>query len=346
MRRTRDGRTQRGARVLAARISRRRVLSIAAATAGLAAAVAAGIAPRATLHRWRGRALGADASIALHHPDATAARRLLDACVAEIGRLERVFSLYREDSALVRLNRAGRLKSPPLDLVRLLSECRAFSVATDGAFDATVQPLWRLYAQHFARSDADPRGPSERQLAGARALVDYRAVNVEAGEIVFAHRGMSVTLNGVAQGYITDRVADLLRDGGLDSALVHLGETRAIGPRPEGRPWRIAVPDPLAPERPARVVDVESKAVATSGGYGTPFDRDGRHHHLFDPGTGTSANHYMSVSVIAARATTADALSTALAVTSPDRTRACLRRVGCLTAIFVRPDHRVVTLSG
>ena len=305
--------------------TRRRFIAIAAA-AGLPLVAAPAGAATARLHRWSGIALGAAAEIVLHDADAARARRLIARCVAEIDRLEDVFSLYRADSALSRLNRAGRLPAPPLELVALLAEARLYSARTEGAFDATVQPLWHLHAAHFARPGADPSGPGGADVARAQALVDYRAVAVAAREIRFARPGMAVTLNGIAQGYITDRVAALLQDAGMTDVLLDIGETRALGRHPDGRPWRIGLRRAAAPETVGRTVALAEGAVATSAGIASPFDASGRHHHLFDPVSGRPADGAGQVSVIAPRATMADALSTALAVLPPARTAACAAR--------------------
>ena len=306
--------------------TRRRFLAIAAAAAGLPLAATGAHAEAAHLHRWSGIALGASAEIVLHDPDATRARRLIARCVAEIDRLEDVFSLYRPESALSRLNRDGRLAAPPLELVALLAEARSYSVRTEGAFDVTVQPLWRLHAAHFALPGADPQGPAKADLARARALVDYRAVDIEPSEIRFARPGMAVTLNGIAQGYITDRVATLLQDAGMADVLLDIGEVRALGRHPDGRPWRVGLRRAAAPATLARTLALAGRAVATSAGIASPFEPTGRHHHLFDPATGRPASSTGQVSVIAPRATMADALSTALAVASPARAAAYAAR--------------------
>lgn len=191
-------------------------------------------------YTWRGAALGAEAHIILHHRERAAAEAAVRAAVAEIDRLEADFSLFRSDSAVSRLNREGRLEAPSLDMLRLLDESRTWSERSGGAFDITVQPLWRLYAEHFAgRADAEP--PSPAAVARALALVDYRKVAIAADRVTLAP-GMAVTFNGIAQGYITDRVADLLRDQGWSHVLIALGEMRALGPRGDGRPWAVAVP--------------------------------------------------------------------------------------------------------
>ncbi|MHA7061758.1 FAD:protein FMN transferase [Azospirillum argentinense] len=324
--------------------TRRRFLGIAAAAAGLALLPGGLRAAGVPVRTWRGVALGADSVLQLAHPDPAEADRLIALCLEEVARLERVFSLYRTDSALARLNRDGVLDAPPADLVRLLSEAAAFSRRTDGAFDPTVQPLWQLYAGHFARPGADPAGPPEAVLRAARELVDHRKLRVEPGRVAFAGRGMAVTLNGIAQGYVTDRVSERLRAEGMTEVLVDLGEIRALGHHPSGRPWSVGLADPLVDGRNAGTLEIADRAVATSGGYGTPFDPAGRFTHLFDPATGGCAREWLAVTVLAPDATTADALSTALSVAPEARAAVLLDRFPGTAARLTRRDGSVLAL--
>ncbi|HYH17434.1 MAG TPA: FAD:protein FMN transferase [Azospirillum sp.] len=330
-------------------LSRRRFLTISAAAAGVALLPGALLSSpvRAAIagpHVWRGAALGADAAIQLHHPDPAQADRLIRLCLEEVARLEKVFSLYRADSALARLNRDGELHDPPGDLVRLLEEAVAWGRRSAGAFDVTVQPLWQLYAGHFARPGADPAGPPAAAVEAARRLVDHRALRVSAERISFARRGMAVTLNGIAQGYVTDRVAERLRAEGMTRVLVDLGEIHALDGHPDGRPWTVGLEDPLR-GGPGATLAVENRAVATSGGYGTRFDAAGRFTHLFDPASGRSAARWAAVTVLASDATTADALSTALSVLPEDRAAGLLRGRSDLAARLTRHDGGVFTLG-
>ncbi|MDP6952707.1 MAG: FAD:protein FMN transferase [Alphaproteobacteria bacterium] len=298
----------------ASHISRRRALTIMGAVAGLPLSPSLGARAAAPLVTWEGSALGAPARITLAHPDRAAAERLFERCVAEIRRLEALFSLHVADSEISRLNREGMLDAPALDTVYLLSEAKRFGEVTDGAFDISVQPLWRLYAEHFTANPGSNEAPDTAAVDAARALVDFRAIEVDNSRVAFARPGMAVTLNGIAQGYITDKVAALLRSEGIANVLLDLGENIAIDGHPEGRPWRIGLIDPFAPQDYDDVVEIENRAVATSGGYGTMFGADPRNHHLFSPANGMSANHHASVSVLADKAMTADALSTGLFV--------------------------------
>lgn len=310
-------------------LSRRRFIALSAAFAGTAAWPWTAMAKPAPLVEWRGVALGASASLRLAHPDRAAGRALLRRCVEEIERLERIFSLYREDSAVCRLNRAGALQGPPLELVELLSYAGRVSALTGGAFDVTVQPLWQRLRAHFQAADPDPDGP---RLDDVLPLVDWRSLSVSAARLAFARPGMAVTLNGIAQGYITDRVADLLRREGMTSVLVDLGEVRALGGRPDGTPWRAGLAAAEGSGQIARRLDLADAALATSGGYGMIFDAAGRHSHLVDPRSGRALPAGRSVSVLAPQATVADAASTALSFLPSGEAAGILRRLGAAAA--------------
>jgi thiamine biosynthesis lipoprotein len=328
--------------------TRRRVLTVlaAACTLPLACGRTLAASPDA-VSVWRGSVMGALASLELVHPDRAHARAALAQCVAEIARLESIFSLYRADSALSRLNAAGELREPPQELVELLAFSLSLAAASAGAFDPSVQPLYRLYADHAAHPSA--ASLSAAAIRQVLRRVDYRRVELDAARIGFRGHGMALTLNGVAQGYITDRIAERLRRDGFTDVLVDLGEARALGRRSDGRPWQAAVRDPRDPERtrlrlPLGEDPGMAAALATSAGSGTPFGADPQVHHLLDPHTGRSANHHRSVSVGAPRATVADGLSTALAIVPPQDAAGLLRRYPGARAYFIEPDDRLSVL--
>ena len=290
----------------------------------------ASTATRTPAVHWQGIALGARAGIEIHHPDPERARRLANTAQQEIHRLERIFSLYRSDSALVQLNREGRLDAPPLELLSLLSRAAAWHRHTQGAFNIALQPLWQVYARHFADPRADPAGPPAGDIAAAKALADPHAIETTPAEIRFRRRGMAVTLNGIAQGYITDRVADRLRDAGLRHVLVQLGEIRALGRHPDDRPWQVGL-EPFRDLAAGRQ-EIVDMAVATSERVGMAFDAAARFGHILDPhadnpawrrplaGAGTARSRAPGIaaaSVIARKASDADALSTALVAGLP-----------------------------
>lgn len=305
--------------------SRRKVIALCAAAGG-AALVPFGAQPRAgsePLVEWTGISLGAVSTIRLAHPDRRAGYELLHRAVAEARRLEAIFSIYRVDTALSELNRTGVLVAPPSELVHLLHLCDEMWHTTDGAFDASVQPIWRCYADHFSASNANPEGPPSHKLAEAVDLTGWSNVSFNRDRISFARRGMALTLNGIAQGYITDRVIEILRADGITSSLADMGEIRTIGKRPDGRAWRTEIDT----ETPRNVtLDLVDKAVATTSADGFRFDPNGSCNHLFNPATGRCAGPAVSRTVVAPTAAAADALSTAFALMDRAGTRRVLER--------------------
>lgn len=315
-------------------VTRRRLIAIAAMAGGtalLGGRRAMADAPIAPI-RWQGSALGAQVSIEIHHPDRTKAGRLVHQCVQDVRRLEQQFSLYQPDSAIRALNRTGALASPDADMVALLNASLDFAALTDGAFDPTVQPLWDLYAAHFTQSDPAPEGPSMDRLAEALSKVGYRHLKVSPDRIALLKPGSAITLNGIAQGYATDRVTGALRAAGLSTTLVDMGEIRTSGVKPDGAPWRVGLADPDRPGAVSETIGLVDRAVATTAGAGFRFDPAGRFTHLFDPHTGRSPSQYRSVSVIAPTATEADALSTAFSLLPGPRIR---------EIVAARPDVQV-----
>ena len=306
--------------------TRRRCIGIVAAVSAALATPAllrqaAASTPAPPVTAWQGVALGADAQLQIVHPDREKAAELVQRAVAEVRRLEQVFSLYRDDSALVRLNRAGVLRDAPADLLRLLATTLEFSALTGGAFDPTVQPLWVLYAEALRAGRPLPHG---RALRPALARVDWRGVRLDGRDIRLDRPGMQLTLNGIAQGYITDRVTDLLRDAGLGHVLVDMGEVRALAPA-EAPPWRVGLAGDDDARTPLMTLQVRDRAISTSAGAGTVLDAASGLNHIFDPRTGLSPTRWRSLSVQARSATTADALSTAFCLLDADAIRRIAR---------------------
>jgi thiamine biosynthesis lipoprotein len=326
--------------------TRRRAITVLAAAAGLPLLMRANGA-EARLVRWEGTTLGAASTIQLYHKDAAKAQAAIDAALAELARLEAIFSVYRADSAISALNRDGAIAGAPAEFVELLTRALTLAELSDGVYDPTIQPVWQAYFRHFTAGSADEAGPSDAVLRDALALVDWRGVRVDAaaGRVAFDRPGMGLTLNSGAQGFITDRVAAVLRSHGFEQMLVDMGEPRALAAKPDGSAWRIGIADPADPTRAVTHLDVVDRCVSTSGGYGTVFDAQSRFTHLIDPRTGRTAPALAGVSVVAKTATQADGLSTAMLLAAPEKRQALLRAAGGERAIYVTPSGVVATVE-
>ena len=291
------------------RITRRRFLAISAAAAVIPG-TAFGAAP---VTRWQGTALGAGASMTLAGIGEVEAAPVIKRVISEIDRLENIFSLYRAESDLGRLNRTGRLSAPPPELLELLALCGSIHHQTGGAFDPTIQPLWVLHAQAAVMG----RMPSDAEIARARARTGWAGLRFDTDSITSTRPGLSLTLNGIAQGYIADRIADQLRSEGMAGVLVDMGEIHAVGARADGTPWRAGIANPEGGIRPDAVM-LADRALATSAPYGTVLDRAGQIGHIVDPRTGRPGGLWRQVSVSAPRAALADGLSTAFCLMPRD----------------------------
>jgi thiamine biosynthesis lipoprotein len=279
---------------------RRRFLQIAAA-----ALVAPGRSVAET--RWQGRALGADVSVSLSgDPAATGA--ILPRMEALLRGIEAEFSLHDPGSALSHLNRDGRLTPSP-DFRALVVASDEVHNLTGGRFDPTVQPLWRALAE------GRPADPARTALGWDRVRVSARMIRLAPGQ--------ALTFNGIAQGYATDRVRDLLAEAGFAHALINIGEYAAIG-----GPFRLGIEDPTAGLLGHRTLSGTAIATSSPGALSL-----GHQAHILDPKG--AAPRWSSVSVEADTATLADGLSTGLCFLDRDEIAALIRR---------RPDIRSVML--
>lgn len=296
--------------------TRRRVITIFASAAAGAMIGGPARSGRAE-YEWRGTAMGADATILFSGIEPKATQSAIATVEAEIDRLEEALSLFRADSELRRLNREKVLHAPSGDMRRALSLALRIAASSEGLFDPSVQALWEAHIDWFAASP-DAGLPPDSVIARARAAVDWRTILLQPDKIRLGEH-QRLTLNGLGQGYVTDRVADLLYSHGFRNILVDLGEQRAVGPRQGGAPWLVARAN-------ATPIALTCGALATSEGGGCVLGASGAAHHLFDPRTGRSAGYWKKITVHHRSAAVADALSTALYVASGDEIEALLPR--------------------
>jgi thiamine biosynthesis lipoprotein len=332
-----------GARV----VTRRRAIRILAAAAGLPLMIAAvrATAPAAQMFHWQGRVLDDLAELTLWHTDTALCRRIVRKIETEVARYERIFSLYDPQSEISRLNAAGELRKPAPELRALIEESQRFGVLSGGAFDISVQPLWRLYEAHFWSQTHVVPDILARAQEVARELVDFHRIDTGAARIAFAREGMGITLNSVAQGFITDAITDMLRNEGFATAVVDLGEFRTLGVHPDGHPWRIGIRNAPVASGAERVIELADTALAVAGGYGTIFESSGRFHHIFDPQSGASTDALADAAVTAPRATTATALAVATCVLGEERAQALLKTCPGARAIVTRPDGTFASIG-
>ena len=262
------------------------------------------------------RLLGTDAQITIFCDSKEKGEIILDKCFNEAKKLESMFSLYKNDSLISQLNEYGEIHNYPNQFRELLEIALKFSKISNGAFDITVQPLWKLYEDFYTNNNNANKVIKDSEIKNVLKKVDYKKVFIENKKIFFKDENMSITLNGIAQGYITDKVTEILANFGISKTLVNMGEYRALGSKNNGEDWKIGIVNPDQTWSISKILPIQNMSVATSGGYGHFFDRNIKAHHIFNPKSGKNDNFYKSVTVKAKTATIADGLSTTLFATN------------------------------
>lgn len=285
-----------------------------------------------------GHALGSTVTITVFHRDRRSAEKALAEAFTEINRIEDLLSLYRPESQISRLNRDNRLEAPHPYFREVLQASMELSASTGGAFDVTIQPLWKLYFDHAETGTL----PEPAAIREALASVDWKQVRVTADSVELTGRKQAITLNGIAQGFVADKVGEVLSGHGIEHALIDTGEIGSIGSHAEKDAWSIGIKHPREPQELLGLAGLSGRALATSGDYETRFSEDYQLHHLLDPRTGRSPAELASVSVAATTAMEADALSTATFLLGLEKGRALIEATPGADALFVTKDGAVV----
>ena len=330
------------------KVSRRQALRITAA-AGVALAFGGGLGQalleRSASARWTERRiqLGTQVTVTVLHPDRSVARSLVESTFAEIERLESILSRHRPHTPVAMLSRDGVLQDAPAELTEVLSRAIGYGELTNGAFDVTIAPVLDLYRERGAR---DAGLPTMAEIEAARALVDYRALELDGTTISFGRAGMALTLDGIAKGYVVDRAIATLMAGGADRVLVGASGDIATSPGSEGDGWEVAIQDPRDPSGSLGVLRLRGESVATSGDYMQAFTQDRAFHHIIDPRSGRSPDLTAAVTTIAPSAMDADALSTAAFVLGPSDGLALLDSLDGVEGLIVTKEGRQLQTRG
>ncbi len=325
-------------------------LGAGAAMAGAAVSPAALCYAGASL-QWRDRALiafGTTVWLQAGHADAAVAEAGIAAAAAAVQRVDQEMSLFRPDSQVCRLNREGLLLRPDAELVSLLRLARKIAAESSGQFDPTVQPLWALWA----RSHGQGRRPDAAELAAARALVDWRGLQVSDTAIRLARPGMAITLNGIAQGHAADMARAALLRHGVRDALLDTGEWWPMGASRQGGAWQLGVADPRGAKLLGALLGTlpgtlpaDGRALACSSDDKLAFSTDRRDHHILDPRSGYSPTELATVVVAAHSAALADGLTKPMFMGGLNDALALARRWG-VDVLAVDKAGRVVVSKG
>jgi thiamine biosynthesis lipoprotein len=292
---------------------------------------------------WRERNMigfGTTLWIKAAHENVDKLETALNAAVAAIRNVERQMSLYDPESALSRLNAHGVLQQPDVDLTAVLNLSKQVSLRSAGAFDVSMQPLWKVWSQ----AKEESRLPTQRELQQAKRFVNWRAVELSASSVRLNLSGMSLSLNGIAQGYASDKARAALEAHGIQHAVIDAGETSLLGHAPNNQPWSFSIEHAAMGEGKKSeakqdlhlnndkstmpIIVADGRAMATSSDSHTVFSADHKHHHILNPHSGDSPLYWSSATVLAPSCVMADALTKVFFMLPPAQINSAARRWG------------------
>ena len=272
--------------------------------------------------------------------------KTLDAAESRIKELESELSVTLPDSDISKLNSSG---GEPVevseDTLAIVKKAVDTGDITGGALDVTAYPI----VKEWGFTTGNYTIPSESRLNELLPCVDYRRISIDGNKVALP-ADQQIDLGALAKGYTGDEVMTILRDNGAEAAVISLGgNVQTSGKKPDGSSWKVAVRDPFSPETDMCVIEVDEKAVITSGNYERCFTgEDGQNYwHIIDPKDGFPAdNGIVSATIIGNDGLTCDALSTAMFVKGLDGAAELWRSDRSYDMILVTDDQKIFYTEG
>lgn len=274
------------------------------------------------------------------------AEKALEAADKRIHELEKELSVTDEDSDIFRINNSNGFEvTVSEDTTFLINESMNYWNETKGRLDISVYPLvaeWGFTTGEYHVPDTETISKLLNNVNGGNIKISDNTVQIPSDS--------KIDLGAIAKGYTGDQIIEIFRNYEISSALISLGgNVQALGRKPDGSPWRVAIKDPFSPEDNMCVVNVSDKAVVTSGNYERFFtDENGNEYwHIIDPYDGYPAdNGLVSVTVIGESGMRCDALSTALFVAGTTEAKDYLKYYQEVEAVLVTDDARILYTEG
>lgn len=271
------------------------------------------------------------------------------AAFSEFQRLHTLTNNFDENSQLSQINQmAGKSKvvvDP--DLIQIIAFSQEVSEKLGDSFDITVGPLTKLWGIGHKGEYI----PTQAEIDKVLPLVNYHLVQLDPVNhtVYLPKEGMSLDLGGIAKGYATDKVIEILKAKGITSALVNAGgDVRVIGNKPDGKPWRIGVQNPRQADGiSAKLALTQWDTMETSGDYQRFIMKDGiRYSHILNPRTGWQPREVASVTMVNNSSTYGDILSKPIFVLGVERGLEILKKFPGTEAVIVTMDGKIIVTPG
>ena len=267
-------------------------------------------------HKRKLSMLGSPLEITVVAKDTIQGNQYIDLAITEVKRIEYLISDWIPSTQISQVNKNAGSKPVKVDkeVFDLVGRAIKVSQITSGAFDisyASMDKIWKFDGSMKAM-------PTEEAIKKSVSKIGYKNIILDSKEqtIFLKNEGMKLGLGGIGQGYIADKVKELLFSKGCTSGIVNVsGDINAWGRQPDGNPWTVGIVNPLNKNKVFATFPLEDSAVETSGNYEKYVIFNGiRYSHIIDPRTGYPAQGVVSVSVFAKQTEIADALATGIFV--------------------------------
>ncbi|MHC4140260.1 MAG: FAD:protein FMN transferase [Planctomycetota bacterium] len=262
--------------------------------------------------------MGTVFEVTIYAADKYIAEKAFNDVFQEINRLDYLMSNYKKESVLSELNKNASAEPTVCnkELANVIEQSLQYSEITDGAFDITIGPLMKKWG--FFKKQG--RIPGKEELASVLESVSYKNIIIEekakkslakdpvtVKTVFFKNTGTQIDLGGIGKGYAVDRAASVLKQNGINSALINFaGNIYAFGTPPGKDLWVIGLQHPRESEGLLGSFEIKDKAVSTSGDYEKFFTIEGkRYSHIIDPRTGNPVKGIVSVTIVTDSATRA-----------------------------------------
>jgi thiamine biosynthesis lipoprotein len=269
------------------------------------------------LHQRALRLMGNRFEISVVSDDETWAEARIDDAVAEIQRIEALFTTFKEHSQTNRINAQAGICPVKVDreVFDLIQRSLRISELTQGAFDITYGSIDKSLWNFDTHMTALPDRETARRMV---RLINYRNVilNEKESSVFLKEKGMRIGFGGIGKGYAAEMAKRLLIQKGVTSGIVNAsGDLTTWGTQPNGQPWTIGIADPNTKNQPFSYLNISNVAVATSGNYEKFAVINGKKYaHTIDPKTGLPVSGIKSVTIICPNAEIADAMATPVTV--------------------------------
>lgn len=288
-------------------------------------------------------AMGSFLAITIVHPSRDEAENALGLAFDEVDRLSKLLSRHDASTPIAHLNQTGKLAAAPPEVMDVVSRALHFNRVTNGAFDITVQPVVDLYKNSFAAG----RKPTEGEITALLPQIGSEHVSISNNSISFQRQNMGITLDGIAPGYIVDRVSALLAKLGINNHLINCsGDIRTSGSAGNAKQWTVAIQDPNHQRAYPDIVHMGTGAVSTSGSYEIFYDKEKTFHHIVTPKTGHSPMLATSVTTSATSLMEADALATGMMIMTPAESLKLVAKQPNCQCFIIGQDNKTIQSAG